>query len=160
MAINASKGPDGACAALVEAERSVTERRWIDFLRADRASILAQSGQYAAAADLTEDLIEDEATDEIVKVRAITPVGYRWVVTGQARRAADAARALVGAAIRHPAELPRGMAWVFHTRAMALLYLGELDDLDRVLSKPPKMAEIRGALTELVVQRESPPSEK
>jgi len=136
IAINdGRKDPDGACAALIEAEASVTERRWVDFLRADRAAVLAQSGRDAMAAELTEHLIEDEATDEIVKLRAITSVGWRWVVTGQARRAADAARALVGAAVRHPAQLPRGTAWVFHTRATALLFLGELDELDRLLEK-------------------------
>ena len=136
MAINdGCKDPDAACAALVEAEASVTERRWVDFLRADRAAVLAQSDRVAMAADLAEHLVEDDETDEIVKLRAITPVGWRWVVTGQARRAADAARGLVGAALRHPTELPRATAWVFHTRATALLFLGELDDLDRVLGK-------------------------
>jgi DNA-binding CsgD family transcriptional regulator len=136
MSINDGwKDPEGAHTALLEAEASVTERRWVDFLRADRAAVLAQSGREAMAAELTEHLIEDDATDEIVKLRAITPVGWHWVVTGQARRAADAARALVGPAARHPAELPRAISWVFHTRAMALLFLGELDELDRVLAR-------------------------
>jgi DNA-binding CsgD family transcriptional regulator/tetratricopeptide (TPR) repeat protein len=136
MAINdGHKDPDGACAALLAAEESVSERRWIDFLRADRGAVLAQSGRDAQAAALTEHLIEDEETDEIVKLRAITPVGWRWIVTGQARRAADAARSLVGAAVGHPAELPRAAAWVFHSRASALLFLGELDELDRLLER-------------------------
>jgi DNA-binding CsgD family transcriptional regulator len=136
MAINGGrKDPDAACAVLIEAESSVTERRWIDFLRADRAAVLAQSGRYAMAAELAEHLIEDESVDEMVKLRAINPVGYRWIVTGQAGRARDAARGLVGAAARHPVELPRGMGWVFHARAMATLHLGELDELDRVLDR-------------------------
>ncbi|MFL6205189.1 MAG: LuxR C-terminal-related transcriptional regulator [Acidimicrobiales bacterium] len=136
MAINdGDKDPDAAHAALLEAEGTVTERRWVDFLRADRAAVLAQSGREAMAAELTEQLVEDDDTDEIVKLRAITPVGWTWVVTGQAQRAADAARALVGAAMRHPAELPRAMAWVFHARAMAMLFLGQLDELDRVLAR-------------------------
>jgi DNA-binding CsgD family transcriptional regulator len=136
MAIHAGrKDPDGAIAALIEAEATVTERRWVDFLRADRAAVLAQSGRFAMAAELAEHLVDDEETDEIVKLRAITPVGWRWAATGQARRAEAAARRLVGAAIRHPVELPRAMAWVFHTRATALLFLGELDELERILAK-------------------------
>jgi DNA-binding CsgD family transcriptional regulator len=136
MAINdGRKDPDRACAVLADAEAAVTERRWADFLRADRAAVLAQSGRDALAAELAEHLVEDDDTDEIVKLRALTSVGWRWGVTGQARRAATAARALVGAANRHPAELPRATAWVFHTRATALIFLGELDELDRVLEK-------------------------
>jgi DNA-binding CsgD family transcriptional regulator len=129
------KDPDAAIAALVEAEAAVTERRWVDFLRADRAAVLAQSGRFVMAAELAEHLVDDEETDEIVKLRAITPVGWRWAATGQARRAEVAARALVGAAARHPVELPRAPAWVFHTRATALLFLGELDELERILEK-------------------------
>jgi DNA-binding CsgD family transcriptional regulator len=136
MAVNdGHRDPDGAHAVLVAAEATVSERRWLDFLRADRAAVLAQSGREAMAAELVEDLIEDDDTDEIVKLRAITPVGWKWVVSGQARRAADAARGLVGAALRHPTELPRAISWVFHTRAMAMLFLGELDELDRVLER-------------------------
>jgi DNA-binding CsgD family transcriptional regulator len=126
---------DGACAVLLAGENSLTERRWIDFLRADRASVLAQSGRDAMAAELTEHLIEDDDTDELVKLRALTTVGFRWVVTGQARRALDAARSLVGAANRHILEMPRASAWVFHARGMALLYIGDLDELDRLLDR-------------------------
>lgn len=155
MAVN-EEDPDAACAVLADAEATVTEPRWADFLRADRAAVLAQSGRDAEAAELAEHLVEDEATDEIVKLRAITPVGWRWIMTGQARRAADAARALVGAALRNPAELPRATAWVFHTRATALLALGELDELQRVLDRlagtpnpeaAPHVALYRGRLS-------------
>jgi DNA-binding CsgD family transcriptional regulator len=135
MAMHGHKDPDGAIAALVEAESTVTEPRWVDFLRADRAAVLAQSGRFALAAELAEHLVDDAETDEIVKLRAITPVGWRWTASGQARRAEAAAKALVGAAARHPAELPRAPAWVFHTRATALLFLGELDELEGILAK-------------------------
>ena len=42
------KNADAACAVLATAEGLLSERRWIDFLRADRASILAQSGEAEA----------------------------------------------------------------------------------------------------------------
>jgi DNA-binding CsgD family transcriptional regulator len=127
--------PDRACDILAAASGEVTERRWADFLLADRASILAQSGRDAVASGLAEHLFDDDSTDDIVRLRAITPVGRYWAVSGQAGRAADAARGLVSTALRHAAELPRGIAWVFHTRAMSLLFLGDLDGLDRLLER-------------------------
>ena len=83
MAIqNGADDPDAACGARGRGGDPVGSA--LGRLPAGRSGGDAESGHDLAAAALTEELVDDADTDEIVKLRALTTVGRRWAVTGQA----------------------------------------------------------------------------
>ncbi len=110
-----------------QALRTIPDPAGCDFVRATWAMVLSTAGHDAEAADIAVPLVDNPATDELVRLRAAATAMYGWVRNGELDRARLRMAELLPSAFAQADQLPAAFHWVGGSLLIAELMAGHLD---------------------------------
>ncbi len=114
---------------LLEAEHRVSDPQLRDFLRAQRATLLAFAGHFDEALALATPL-NGVHSDEASALRGVPAFGSAWIACGKSETAVSFAERMLLVALRRQPDLPHASFWVVSVQVVALIAAGRLDDAD------------------------------
>jgi DNA-binding CsgD family transcriptional regulator len=114
---------------LLAAEQQVGDLKLRNFLRAQRATLLASVGRLDESIALASDATSGDP-DALTQLRAVPALASAWLCAGKPDSACDLTERMIEPALRHRETIPQGPAWVLSLHVPALVVAGRLDDAE------------------------------
>ncbi len=118
---------DDARKVVEQAPHTIADPAGYEFIRATWAMILSTAGHDDEAAAIAVPLVDDPATDELVRLRAAATAMYGWARHGELDRSRTRMTELLPSALAQSHELPEAVHWVGGALLLTELMAGRLD---------------------------------